>query len=155
MDLQLQWTVENLLARYVHAIDDGQLEAWPEFFTDHGRYKVVTAENHERGLPLALIDADSRAMLRDRVSSLRNANVYERHRYRHVVSSTLVTAEATSALAVSCFQVTRIMHTGESMTFATGRYVDRIRVDGARALFEEKLVILDSRAIDTLLAIPL
>jgi anthranilate 1,2-dioxygenase small subunit/terephthalate 1,2-dioxygenase oxygenase component beta subunit len=39
--------------------------------------------------------------------------------------------------------------------FATGRYEDRIAVapDGLR--FAEKTVILDSRQIDTLLAIPL
>jgi hypothetical protein len=47
------------------------------------------------------------------------------------------------------------MHSGETMVFATGRYRDRVVIgpDGAR--FAEKLVILDSRLIDTLLAIPL
>ena len=28
MDIALQLTVENLLARYTHAIDDDNLEAW-------------------------------------------------------------------------------------------------------------------------------
>jgi anthranilate 1,2-dioxygenase small subunit len=55
------------------------------------------------------------------------------------------------------FMVARIMHTGETTLFATGRYDDRIVLadaDGA-ARFAEKVVILDSRQIDTLLAIPL
>jgi len=53
--------------------------------------------------------------------------------------------------------VVRIMHTGESMLFASGRYLDRIRLAGERGdpQFEERLVALDSRQIDTLLAIPL
>jgi 3-phenylpropionate/cinnamic acid dioxygenase small subunit len=158
LEIELQLTVEHLLARYVHAIDDGRLEAWPDFFTERGRYRITTAENHERNLPLPIIYADSRAMLRDRVSALRQANIYEAQRYRHSVSAVLVERiDADTARALSNFQVVRIMHTGHSMLFATGRYQDRIRIagEGGLAQFEERLVILDSRHIDTLLAIPI
>ncbi len=156
MDIQLQLTVENLLARYVHAIDDDRLEDWPGFFTEKGRYRITTAENYERGLPLSIIYADSRAMLADRVSALRHANIYEAQRYRHVVSSTLVErVDVDTARAISNVQVLRVMHSGESTVFASGRYLDRIRLNDKDPCFEEKVVVLDSRAIDTLLAIPL
>jgi 3-phenylpropionate/cinnamic acid dioxygenase small subunit len=158
MDIALQLTVENLLARYTHAIDDDRLEEWPAFFTENGSYRIVTAENLSRNLPLPIVYADSRAMLRDRVAALRNANIYEAQRYRHSVTSTLVERiDARTARATSNFQVVRIMHSGESMLFASGRYLDRIRLNGeaGKAQFEERVVVLDSRAIDTLLAIPL
>jgi anthranilate 1,2-dioxygenase small subunit len=156
MDIELQLVVENLLARYVHALDEGRLEDWPEFFVESGRYRITTAENHERGLPLSVLYADSRAMLRDRVTALRHANIYEAQRYRHTVTSTLVERKGAGiARAVSHFQAVRIMHTGESMLFATGRYLDVIRLNGAMAQFEEKIVVCDSRRFDTLLAIPL
>jgi len=158
VDVELQLTVENLLSRYVHAIDDDRLQDWPGFFTEKGRYRITTAENYERGLPLSIIYADSRAMLHDRVSALRHANIYEAQRYRHIVSSTLVERiDAHSARATSNFQVVRIMHTGESMLFASGRYLDRIRMngDGGEPQFEERVVILYSGSVDTLLAIPL
>ena len=158
MDVELQLVVENLLARYVHAIDDDRLEEWPGFFVEKGRYRITTAENYERGLPLSIIYADSRAMLADRVSALRHANIYEAQRYRHAVSSTLVErVNADTARANSNFHIVRIMHTGESMLFASGRYLDRIRLngEGGEAMFEERIVVLDSRAIDTLLAIPI
>ncbi len=156
MEVELQLAVENLLARYVHALDDGRLEEWPEFFVEEGRYRITTAENLERGLPLSIIYADSRAMLRDRVSALRHANIYEAQRYRHGVSSVLVERiDARTVRATSNFQVVRTMHTGEAILFASGRYLDRIRVDAASPRFEEKIVVLDSRAIDTLLAIPI
>jgi 3-phenylpropionate/cinnamic acid dioxygenase small subunit len=148
--------VQALNARYVAAIDDGELEAWPDFFTADARYHVTTAENAERNLPLGLIHATSRAMLRDRVRSLRDANVYEAQRYRHVIGPPLVTAGADGVVAARTpFMVARIMHTGETMLFATGRYLDRIVPAGAGVLFAEKVVILDSRLIDTLLALPL
>ena len=158
MDLELRLRVEDLLARYVHCIDDGRLEEWPAFFVEDGRYRITTAENYERGLPLPIVYADSRAMLRDRVAALRQANIYEPQRYRHVVSSILVDrVDAKTARAVSNFQVVRVMQTGESTLFATGRCLDRVRIEGegGRAQFEERVVVLDSRAIDTLLAIPL
>src|ERR1043165_9940658 len=91
MNIELQLQIQDLNARYVQAIDGNKLEAWPDFFTEDGRYRVTTAENFERGLPLGLIYATSRAMLRDRVRSLRDANVYEAQRYRHVIGPALLT----------------------------------------------------------------
>jgi 3-phenylpropionate/cinnamic acid dioxygenase small subunit len=156
MNIELKFQIQDLNARYVQAIDDNKLEAWPDFFTEHGRYRVTTAENFERDLPLAMIYATSRAMLRDRVRSLRDANVYEAQRYRHIVGPPLIeTGEGGVVAAQTSFIVARIMHTGETALFATGRYQDRIVFDGGEARFAEKIVILDSRLIDTLLAIPL
>jgi 3-phenylpropionate/cinnamic acid dioxygenase small subunit len=158
MDVELIFKVQDLNARYVQAIDDNRLEAWPDFFVDDGRYLVTTAENFERGLPLGMIYATSRAMLRDRVRSLRDANVYEAQRYRHVIGAPLIEAgDQRLVKAQTNFIVARVMHSGETVLFATGRYIDRIAfdpVDGS-AKFAEKTVILDSRQIDTLLAIPL
>jgi anthranilate 1,2-dioxygenase small subunit/terephthalate 1,2-dioxygenase oxygenase component beta subunit len=97
-------------------------------------------------------------MLRDRVRSLREANVYEAQRYRHVIGPALIGAERDGQVqAQTSFMVARIMHTGEVTLFATGCYRDRVVLgaSGAEARFAEKIVILDSRLIDTLLAIPL
>ncbi len=156
MNIELALKVQDLNARYVQAIDDDKLEAWPDFFTESGRYRVTTAENVERGLPLGLIYATSRAMLRDRVRALRDANVYEAQRYRHMIGAPLIgPAEGGTVCARTCFMVARIMHTGETMLFATGCYHDEVIVDDGDPRFAEKVVILDSRLIDTLLAIPL
>ena len=157
MDFALHFQVQDLNARYVQAIDDNRLEAWPDFFIEQGRYRITTAENVERGLPLGIIHATSRAMLRDRVRSLRDANVYEAQRYRHLIGAPLIEpGEGGIVRAQTSFMVARIMHTGETMLFVTGRYDDRILLDGPDApRFVEKTVVLDSRQIDTLLAIPI
>jgi anthranilate 1,2-dioxygenase small subunit/terephthalate 1,2-dioxygenase oxygenase component beta subunit len=150
------YRVQEINARYVEAIDTDRLEAWPGFFAEDGRYRITTAENVAAGLPLSLIYATSRAMLRDRVRALREANIYEGQRYRHVLGAPLVTAAAGDILAARTpFMVARVMHTGETLLFATGCYEDRVVLAGNEALFAEKTVILDSRQVDTLLAIPL
>ena len=157
MDIAVQLKVQDLLARYGQAIDDDRLEAWPDFFVDACRYIVTTADNLAQGLPLGLIYATSRAMLRDRVRSLRQANVYEAQRYRHVISPPRVESVTGGLVrAHTSFIVARIMHSGETSIFATGRYDDRIALDDPEdPRFVEKTVVLDSRLIDTLLAIPL
>jgi 3-phenylpropionate/cinnamic acid dioxygenase small subunit len=153
MDLQRQ--VENLHARYAHALDDDRLEDWPGFFTEDGVYRIATAENEARGLPLPVLYAEGRAMLRDRVASLRHANIYEPQRYRHIVSSFLVEAvSATEVRSVSSFLVVRVMQDGQALLFASGRYLDRIAL-APEPLYAERVVVCDSRRFDTLLAIPL
>jgi anthranilate 1,2-dioxygenase small subunit len=155
MDVALQLQVEKLHARYAHALDADRLEDWPNFFTENGRYRIATAENEERGLPLPVIYAESRAMLRDRVQSLRHANIYEPQRYRHIVSSVLVEKlDGARVTSEASFMVVRIMQDGASMLFASGRYLDRI-VLAPEPLYEERVVVCDSRRFDTLLAIPL
>ena len=155
MDAELQLAVERLHARYAHALDADQLEDWPNFFTENGLYRIATAENEARGLPLPILYAEGRAMLRDRVQSLRHANIYEPQRYRHMISSVLVEKQdAKRVKSVSNFAVIRIMENGEVMLFASGRYVDRIVLAG-ELQYEERVVICDSRRFDTLLAIPL
>jgi 3-phenylpropionate/cinnamic acid dioxygenase small subunit len=156
MDIALQLAVQDLHARYALAIDEDRLEAWPAFFLEDGRYRITTAENEARKLPLSLIYATSGAMLRDRVRALRDANIYEAQRYRHVIGAPLLTAlDDGRVRAHASFMVARIMHTGATTLFATGQYNDVIaQVDGGFK-FAERVVVLDSRLIDTLLALPL
>src|SRR3979490_524704 len=90
--------IADLNARYVDTIDADRLEAWPDFFLDDARYRVTTAENVAQGLPLSMIYAASRAMLRDRVKALREANVYEGQRYRHVLGAPLLAGVENGAL---------------------------------------------------------
>jgi anthranilate 1,2-dioxygenase small subunit len=153
--MNLQYEVERLHARYAQALDADRLEEWPDFFTENGRYRVATAENEERGLPLPVLSAEGRAMMRDRVQSLRHANIYEPQRYRHMISAILLEKISESHVrSTANFMVIRIMQNGETMLFASGRYLDRIVVSPA-PLYEERVVVCDSRRFDTLLAIPL
>ncbi|MGE0736138.1 MAG: aromatic-ring-hydroxylating dioxygenase subunit beta [Alphaproteobacteria bacterium] len=149
-------TVTDLLTRYVHCIDSDALEQWPDFFTADCVYKITTAENQRRNLPVGIIFANSKGMLRDRVAALRDANIYEAQTYRHIVSSSLITSRTADEVAVtSNFMVVRILQDGDQILYAVGRYIDRIALTEAGPLFREKLVVLDSNKIDTLLAIPL
>ncbi len=143
-------------AAYAETIDSDNLEAWPDFFTEDCHYRITHVENERDGLPAGIIYATSRAMLHDRVSALREANIYERHRYRHLIGTPLVTASsATEADARSPFMVARIMHDGTTELFATGSYHDRFVLHNDRLLLARRVAVCDSPSSDTLLALPL
>jgi anthranilate 1,2-dioxygenase small subunit len=163
--------IERLYADYADCLDSDRLEEWPEFFTADCAYRVASAENFEAGLPFGIIYATSKNMLVDRVMALRKANIYEPQRYRHLISGVRIDNEngiagilpaggrdgrGPEVLDVGAnFLVVRTMQDGAMTLFAAGRYLDRI-VRGERGWkFARKEVVLDSRRIDTLLAIPL
>ena len=155
-ETELQFKVERLLAEYAHCINDDQLESWPDFFFDDCVYKVSARENVERNMPVAAIFCDSKGMLADRIISLRHANVYERHRYRHVVSSTLISdVSDTSLKARSNYIVCRTRINGVTEIFSAGTYDDKIVVVEDQLLFQERIVVYDTDRIDTLLVTPI
>jgi len=155
-DIAMQLAVERLLARYVASIDEDRLEEWPGYFTEACRYQIISRENHERGLPIGVFYADSRGMLHDRVAALREANIYEAQRYRHIVSTVLIDSVANGIASVrSNYLVLRTMQDGTLNVFSTGRYLDCVDLSGTEPLFREKVVVFDNKRIDTLLAIPL
>ena len=41
-------TPTDLFAHYVEILDEGPLEVWPTFFTEHATYKIVARENQIR-----------------------------------------------------------------------------------------------------------
>ncbi|HXP03416.1 MAG TPA: aromatic-ring-hydroxylating dioxygenase subunit beta [Stellaceae bacterium] len=155
-ELTRRLELEALYTDYAHCLDDDRLEEWPDFFVEDCYYRITTAENFEAGLPLGLVYLTSRAMLVDRVMALRKANIYEPQRYRHLISAIKIQGEANGALdVVANFLVVRTMQDGAMSLFAAGRYVDRLVREGESWKFARKEVVLDSRQIDTLLAMPL
>jgi anthranilate 1,2-dioxygenase small subunit len=148
--------IEDLHAAYVRLIDDDRLEAWEELFTEPCRYQITTRENVERKLPLGILECTSRGMLRDRVEALRRVNVYEAHTYSHQISGLTYDERADGAYdARSNYLVVRTTADGEMQLFSAGVYADIITIDAGSAKFRERVVIAESRRIDTLLVRPL
>jgi anthranilate 1,2-dioxygenase small subunit len=148
--------IDALYAEYAHCLDNDALEDWPEFFTEDCHYRITSAENVEAGMPVGIVYATSRAMLVDRVMALRKANIYEPQRYRHLIGAIKIGTEEEGAVPViASLIVVRTMQDGAMMLFVAGRYIDRLVRRGGDWKFARKDVVLDSRQIDTLLAIPL
>lgn len=148
--------ISHRQAEYARCIDDGSLEDWPGFFLEDCLYQVTTADNHRQGMTAGIIWANTRRMLTDRVTALRDANIYEHHTYRHLLGAPAILEENdTEVRSETSFLVVRVTNDGPTDIFATGRYLDRWRIDDDVAKLAERIVVCDSSRTDTLLALPL
>lgn len=153
---QQQLDVAELLQRCAQALDDDELEAWPELFVPEGQYRVLSRENLALGLPAPLVYYYSQGMLRDRVTALRDALTYEFAYTRHVVSSPLVRVTAEGDLAArSSFSIYQSDEQGVTRTYAVGGYDDLITATPQGLRFKRRDVILDSFGVLNNLAVPL
>ncbi len=146
--------IYDLLADYAALLDQGKYDEWLGLFAAQCTYNVVPRENSERGLPIGLIYCDSRAMLEDRIMALREANKYNIHTDRHLIGLPRLTS--TDGLAIEAsFAVYQTDQEGATRLFATGLYQDRLELVGHTPRIRDKLVLLDTFAVPTLLATPL
>lgn len=154
--LEIERAVVDLCHRYAQCLDDDRLEEWPNFFVDDGRYLIHPRENFAAGLEGYWLYFDNRKMLRDRVLSLRKANVYNIHQDRHLVSNIRVEAGGDGDYRVrSNYLVIQSDVEGRSRVFSAGEYRDRVAMSEGRPLFRERIVIPDTFNVEGLVAVPL
>ena len=149
--------VENLVVEWARAVDENRVEDVCKLMHEDGRYRVQSRFNADRGLPHSLMDAQSAAQLRDRIKSMRLANIYEPQHYRHIVSGVQIVGGEGALLDVrSNFVVVRTLDLdGDMKVFAAGQCEDVVDVALAQPLFHSRHFKLDSRAVETLMVIPL
>jgi anthranilate 1,2-dioxygenase small subunit len=149
--------VEELLDAYVQCLDDGRYEEWPGFFVEDAPvYRIISRENHDRGLQLATMSCESRGMMEDRVVAIRNAVVYSPQYLRHLVGAVRVTGREGDAYTVqSNYAVFNTVRNEETRVFNTGRYLDEVVFVGGAPKFRRKVVVYDTVQIPSMLVIPL
>lgn len=156
MSADLVFNISQALSAYARCLDEDRLEDWPDFFAQDCLYRVTSAQNMRDGYEASLIFLNSKGMVQDRVSALRQANIYERQAYRHLIGQPfLVSNDGMRVVSEAPFMVARIMRDGTTDLFATGCYRDTWRIKAGNIELIERIVICDSSRIDTLLALPL
>ncbi|KVE38437.1 anthranilate 1,2-dioxygenase small subunit AndAd [Burkholderia sp. TSV86] len=155
-DIRLWLELRMLQERYVAVLDNDQLERWPEFFTDDCLYEIVSKENADLGLPIGIVHCTNRRMLRDRVVSLRHANIYDAHTYRHMTSGLTIVGERDGEIDTqSSYVVVQTRSDGESTVYQAGKYCDTVVRTAAGLRYKRKRVIYDTSRVQTLLATPI
>ena len=148
--------VYDLLAEYGGLIDAAKYDEWLGLFAEECRYQIVPRENYDRGLPAALIFCDSRAVLEDRIRALREANKYNIHSDRHVIGLPRILGARDDELVIEApFAVYQTDQEGETRLFAAGLYRDRLGLGESGLKICDKLILLDTFAVPSLLATPL
>ncbi len=148
--------VLDLLAEYGALLDAAKYDEWLDLFAGECRYNVVPRENYDRGLPAALIFCDSRAVLEDRIRALREANKFNIHTDRHLIGLPRIAGSRADGIEVEApFAVYQTDQEGETRLFATGLYRDLLAAGPGGLKIRDKLILLDTFAVPSLLATPL
>ena len=156
IDSETRQIIEDFVVDSAHMVDDDRLEDWPEYFTETCTYRIINRKNYALGRSVGVMECSSRGMLEDRVKALREANVYEPHSYRHLLSGIRIRDQSDGIYRVeTSFVVVRTMQEGEMSLFASGKYIDDINVTGRMPKFKSRIVVCDSVRVHTLVVIPL
>lgn len=147
----MRLTADELLALHeLHAdcaaaLDARELDRWPGFFTESCSYKLQSRENFDRGLPLCILNLDSRAMLQDRVYGARETIYHDPYVQRHVSGlPRLLQRDGEALVTETAVLVLRTKRDAMPEILIAGRYLDRTvpTPDGLR--FAQRWLIFDN-----------
>jgi salicylate 5-hydroxylase small subunit len=156
VDMQTWFGIQQLYADYASAVDSGQFDLWPEFFTEQCVYKLQPRENHERGFPLATLLLTSKGMLKDRVYGITETLYHDPYYQRHVVGAPIVRkVEEGRIYSEANYAVFRTKYDKESTVFNVGRYLDIIVQTPEGFKFAERVCVYDSEMIPNSIIYPI
>ena len=152
----LRARLADLYAAYDDALGDGDYERWPAFFTEACVYKIIPRENYDAGLPMTLMQAESRGMLADRIAAIRKTTLYAPRLVRRLVGSIVLRAVEPDGMRLSAsFAVFQTMLNEPSTVFLCGRFYDRVVDDAGELRFAERICVTDSTLVPTSLIFPI
>jgi anthranilate 1,2-dioxygenase small subunit len=153
--MSLREEVEDFYAEYAEAIDGGALERWPELFVEPCLYRIVSKENHDKGLPLSLMRCESIGMLKDRAFASKELNVYAPRAWRHSITQIQARQDGERILARANFVVLETLPDQHTRVLCAGRYLDTLVQTEAGLRLREKVCIYDAALIPGSIVMPL
>ena len=146
----------QLYADYASAVDSGNWDLWPEFFTDQCVYRLQPRENHERGFPLATLSFTSKGMLKDRVYGIKETLFHDPYYQRHVVGAPVVrSSEGGQFCCEANYAVFRTKLSDASTVFNVGRYLDTVVRTPEGFKFASRECIYDTEMIPNSIIYPI
>jgi len=147
----------QLYADYASAVDSGNWDLWPEFFTEQCVYRLQPRENHERGFPLATLSFTSKGMLKDRVYGIKETLFHDPYYQRHIVGTPVVRGvEADGRFRCEAnYAVFRTKLSDASTVFNVGRTIDTVVRTPEGLKFASRECIYDSEMIPNSIIYPL
>ena len=147
--------VENFHAEYCAVLDGGDVEQWPEFFTENCVYRVTEFENAAHGFPAGLIYAEGRNMLRDRAVAISRTQMFAPRQMLHFITNVrILDVTDEEIVAQSNYMLMQTLVEGATTLHQAGRLFDRFARNGAELLLKERQAIYDTAMIANDLAYP-
>jgi anthranilate 1,2-dioxygenase small subunit len=153
--MSLREELEDFYAEYSEVIDSGALERWPELFVEPCLYRIVSKENHDKGLPLSLMRCESLGMLKDRAHASKELNVYAPRTWRHSITQIRAHEDAERISVRANFVVFETLADQHTRVLCAGRYLDTLVRTEVGLRLREKTCVYDTTLIPGSIVMPL
>lgn len=150
----VRFGIMDLYAAYSAALDEGRYKDWAEFFTASAEYRLTTKENHDRGLPIGIMYCDGKGMIEDRAFTTSETTIAQPRSLRHIVSGMAVQADGDGYRVGADFLILQTMLDQMTEIVMSGRYIDRVVVEGDRFLFQSRVCVTDTLLYPTSVVAP-
>jgi anthranilate 1,2-dioxygenase small subunit len=152
---ELRLEIEEFHAAYCWTLDSGALERWPEYFTEDAVYRITARENVDAGLPVGLVYADSKAMIRDRAFAIQHTQMFAPRYLQHIVTNVqVVEANQNLIKARANYLLLQTLVDGPSTIHQAGRYYDTFQRSNGKLLLKERQCVYDTVLIANDLVLP-
>ena len=145
----LRFDIEEFNTEYARILDAQDINAWPDFFTADGFYRITGRENYDAGLTIGLVWCEGRPMMEDRAAAVKTTMVHAPRYLRHYNSNVrVIGVDADGTIhSESNYLVVETLMEEETRIFQAGLYIDQfVREDGA-LLLKARDCIYDSLLI--------
>jgi anthranilate 1,2-dioxygenase small subunit len=152
---EVRLEIEEFHSDYCWTLDCGDIEQWPAYFTEDAVYRITARENADAGLPVGLVYADSRAMIRDRAFAIKHTQMYAPRTLQHFVTNVRVLEVKESGIkAQSNYLLLQTLVDGPTTIQQAGRYYDTFVRAGGKLLLKDRQCIYDTVLIANDLVMP-
>ncbi len=153
---ELRLDLEAFHAEYCAALDNREVEKWPEFFCEDALYRVTSRENAEHNMLVGLVYAEGRDMMIDRAIAIAHTQMFAPRYTQHMVSNVRIveTHDDGRIEAEANFLLLQTLVEGPSTVHLAGRYYDTFVREQGRLLLQERQVIYDTAILANDLVYP-
>lgn len=161
MEVQLtlaqQWrpAVEDFHCEYADVLDRGEIEQWPDFFTEDAVYRVIARDNHDAGRQLCLMYCDGMGMLKDRAYAIAHTEMFAPRYVQHHVSLVRVSkVDGPTLSAEANYLIYETLIDEATKLLQAGRYFDRFALQGNRLLLRERTCVFQTVMVPNCVVYP-
>ena len=152
---ELRFAVEEFNFDYAEVLDRGEIESWPDFFTDDGVYRLIARDNADFDLPLSLMSCEGKGMLKDRAYAIAHTEMFAPRYTMHMISQIRVTDfEDQIITAQANYAILETLIDEPTRLLQCGKYHDKFFMQGDRLLIKERRCIYDTVLVPTCIVFP-
>lgn len=157
ISIETEFRIAQLIEEFGRRLDNCEFKDWTGLFDgEDAKYMIHPRENLDAGLEGYWMYCESKAMIRDRILALENANIYNIHYDRHLVSGIRVVGESGGVYEVrASYCVIQTDVEGRSEIFSAGEYRAKVVKVGMAFRLKEMVVVPDTFNIQRPLAVPM